>query len=112
MPKLIQLKTHTSENGNLTVIERCLPFKIKRVFYLTHVKGSRGNHGHKITLLALICLVGSVEIMINDHRYLLDREDKCLIVYPKEKHIMTHFSKNAILLALASEEYDPHDFIE
>ena len=40
MPNILDLKTFTDERGNLTVVEKVLPFEIKRVFlymvWMTH----------------------------------------------------------------------------
>ena len=41
----IDLKTFTDERGNLTVIEKVIPFDMKRLFYIYGVDGSiRGGH--------------------------------------------------------------------
>ena len=34
MAQLIDLKTFTDNRGNLTVIEKVIPFDIKRIFYI------------------------------------------------------------------------------
>ena len=48
MANLIDLKTFTDERGNLTVIEKTIPFDIKRIFYIYGVENSaRGGHRHK-----------------------------------------------------------------
>ena len=48
MAHLIDLKTFTDKRGNLTVIERVIPFDIKRVFYIYGVDDSKRG-GHPIT---------------------------------------------------------------
>jgi hypothetical protein len=40
MSKVIDLKTYTDKRGNLTVIERVIPFDIKRIFYIYGVDDS------------------------------------------------------------------------
>ena len=48
MAYLIDLKSFTDKRGNLTVIEKTLPFEIKRIFYIYGVDDSdRGGHRHK-----------------------------------------------------------------
>ena len=37
--------------------------------------------------------------------------DQCLIIYPEDYHTMQEFSKDAVLLVLASEHYDSKDYI-
>jgi len=110
--RLIDLKTFTDKRGNLTVIEK-LPFDIKRVFYIYGVDDSvRGGHRHKKTRQAVICLQGSCLVgKIDDRYYHLDLPSKCLIIEPEEWHIMVNFSKDAILMVLASTEFDENDYV-
>lgn len=115
MAKLITAKTITDRRGSLSVLEREIGFVIKRVFYIYDVLGSRGGHAHHKTKLCLICLGGSCEITITTKQstqtYTLDNPTKCLILEPSDYHTMQKFSKNATLLALASEAYDANDYI-
>ena len=39
MPELIELPTYKDDRGSLTVIEKILPFEIKRVYYIYEAKG-------------------------------------------------------------------------
>ena len=117
MPKLKKLSTYKDARGNLTVIEKTLPFEIKRVYYIYDVKGKeRGFHSHKKTQQALIAVHGSCQIHIktNDiiNSFKLDSPDKCLILEPQDYHWMNSFSKNAVLLVLASHYFDKNDYIE
>lgn len=116
MAKLISLKTFTDVRGNLTVIEKVIPFEIKRLFYIYGVDSSvRGGHRHHKTIQAAICLTGQCTIHNNDgtkeETFLLDSPDKCLILEPKDWHEMDAFSPNAILMVLASEYFDEKDYI-
>jgi dTDP-4-dehydrorhamnose 3,5-epimerase-like enzyme len=116
MAHLIDLKTFTDQRGNLTVIEKVIPFNIKRIFYIYGVDDSvRGGHRHKKTIQAAICIQGSCRISNNDGRdetqFVLDRADKCLIIDPVDWHTMDRFTENAILMVLASEYFDQHDYI-
>ena len=116
MAYLLDLKTFADKRGNLTVIEKTIPFDIKRIFYIYGVDESvRGGHRHHTTIQAAICIQGSCHISNNDgsseEEYTLDRPDKCLVLEPKDWHIMHNFSKDAILMVLASEYFDPNDYI-
>lgn len=116
MAKLIKLRTHHDHRGSLTVIEKELPFPIRRVFYIYDVDDSvRGGHRHKITEQAAICIKGSCVIFCTNNgkeeEFLLDNPEKCLILYPEDWHKMHSFSPDAVLLVLASEPYDPNDYI-
>ena len=115
MAKLINLETFNDDSGSLTVIEKILPFDIKRVYYMYNVSQLRGGHKHIKTIQALISINGSCEIFsdngIKKESFLLNSPSKCLIVEPQDWHTMDKFSKNAVLLVLASELYDIKDYI-
>ena len=116
MAYLIDLKTFTDKRGNLTVIERSIPFDIKRIFYIYGVDSSvRGGHRHRKTIQAAICLQGSCHINNNNGKetkeFMLDSPDKCLILEPSDWHTMDRFTSNAILMVLASEYFDANDYI-
>ena len=116
MANLIDLKTHTDQRGNLTVIEKVLPFDIKRIFYIYGVDTSiRGGHRHIKTYQAAICIQGSCRInnsnLKQSSHYLLDHPSKCLIIDPEDWHTMDQFTPNTILMVLASEYYDAKDYI-
>ena len=116
MAYIVDLKTFTDKRGNLTVIENVLPFQIKRVFYIYGVDDSvRGGHRHHKTIQAAICIQGECKIYNNNSEkeevFHLDKPSKCLILELKDWHKMYDFSKNAILMVLASENYDENDYI-
>lgn len=116
MAEIIDLKTFTDERGNLTVVEKVIPFSIKRLFYIYGVDSSeRGGHRHKKTVQAAICLQGSCIIKNNDgtkkEDFLLDAPSKCLIIEPEDYHVMVEFTPDAILMVLASTEFEQDDYI-
>jgi len=116
MAQLIDLKTFTDNRGNLTVIEKVVPFEIKRIFYIYGVDESvRGGHRHKTTIQAAICIKGSCRIYnhnaISETFYELDQPNKCLILEPSDWHTMDQFTPDAILMVLASEYFDANDYI-
>jgi hypothetical protein len=116
MAHIIDLKTFTDARGNLTVIEKILPFDVKRIFYIYGVDdSSRGGHRHFKTIQAAICIQGSC-IIENDNGktkeiFSLDRPNKCLIIQPEDWHEMHSFTPDGILMVLASEYYTPEDYI-
>ena len=116
MTQLYNLKTFSDERGNLTVIEKVIPFDIMRIFYIYGVDNSvRGGHRHHKTIQAAICLRGSCRIYCNNgeskFEYTLDSPSQCLILYPEDWHTISEFSADAILMILASEFFDPNDYI-
>jgi hypothetical protein len=116
MAHLISLKTFTDFRGNLTVVEKIIPFDIKRIFYIYGVdESTRGGHRHKNTIQAAIALQGSCRIINNDgaaqQEFILEHPSQCLILEPKDWHTMDRFTRNAILMVLASEHFDMNDYI-
>jgi len=116
MPQLIDLTTFTDIRGNLTVIEKVIPFDIKRIFYIYGVDDSiRGGHRHHKTTQAAICLQGSCNIFTNNGNstaeFVLDKPYKCLILNAEDWHTMSKFTDNAILMVVASEYFDQQDYI-
>ncbi len=116
MPELIQLKSFADKRGNLTVIEKILPFDVKRIFYIYGVDDSvRGGHRHVQTTQAAICIHGKCCISNNNGQekadFHLDNPQKCLLLFPEDWHTMHHFSPDAVLLVLASSYFDPEDYI-
>ena len=118
MASMLTLKNIHDIRCNLTVmdhIENILPFPLKRIFYIQEAKGFRGGHRHYHTRHAVICIKGSCTVSVNDgdveENYLLDSPSQCLILDSEDWHTMHHFSPDAILLALASTNYSPDDYI-
>lgn len=117
MAHIIKIKNIADERGRMGIIDNknALPFEVKRILYFSRIKGERGGHAHKKTSQALISIKGSCEIFTNNGRvkqkFYLNSPEKCLILNPEDWHTMQNFSKDAILLALGSEYYDPDDYI-
>lgn len=116
MAYIIKLPTFKDKRGSLTVIEKSIPFEVKRVYYMYNVTGQRGGHKHKKTIQALISMNESCEVYVNNGKkeevFLLDNPNKCLILNPEDWHTMDKFSVKSILLVLASEYYETEDYIE
>jgi len=116
MSQLIKLPTFKDSRGDLTVIEKILPFEIKRVYFIYNCPEiKRGGHRHIKTIQALICLKGSCTIDCTNNKnkitYILNEPDILLLLMPEDYHTMYGFSEDAILLVLASEYYNSDDYI-
>jgi dTDP-4-dehydrorhamnose 3,5-epimerase-like enzyme len=116
MAYLIDLTSFTDDRGHLTVIEKTIPFDIRRIFYIYGVDSSaRGGHRHKKTRQAAVCIQGSCHINNHDgsevNTFALSKPDQCLILEPADWHTMDNFSSDAILMILASEYFDKNDYI-
>jgi len=118
MAKILKLNSIVESRGSLTVIEKILPFNIKRVYYIYNLDDSiRGHHRHKKTIQAAVCVSGSCIISCQSAKgdeileYTLSSRSDCLLINPEDYHTMYNFSKDAVLMVLASENYDPKDYI-
>ena len=116
MAKLYELKTFSSESGNLTVFEEIIPGVIQRVFYIYDAgQTARAGHRHIRTWNALICLQGSCRVYTHNGKeeafFRLTNPRQCLVLKPEDWHLMDKFSENAILLVVSNQLYDKDDYI-
>lgn len=117
--KMIQFKDYTDKYGHLTPIEEGIDvgFNIKRVYYITRVEKDvrRGFHSHRDLEQVLLCLNGSVKILVktpNEEKIVeLNDPSQGLYIGPMIWREMYDFSEGAVLLVLASEHYTISDYI-
>jgi len=114
IPKIIDPKGR----GNLSVIEKqCLPYPIKRVYYLYDVPSNsyRGGHAHKEQLECLIALSGSFNVILDDGQtkrtITLNKPDKGLLINTGIWRELENFSSGSICLVLSSGEFLEEDYI-
>ncbi len=114
MARLLEIKTITDDRGSLSVLDRDLPFEIKRVFYIHGVKKNRGGHGHLKSKTILIALSGSLDVVVQtpteNMAFHLDSPEKGLYLEAVDWHAMENFSSGAVLLVLASEHFENTDY--
>ncbi len=111
-----KLKSIIDERGALTVLQDEVPFNIKRVYWIFgNSRFKRGGHRHHKTRQVLICIQGVIEVCIIIRSQIKNIQLKIngdfVIVEPSDWHEMK-FSDDAILLVVASHDYDPNDYIE
>lgn len=116
--KLIHIPKVHDVRGNLAVIEGdCIPFEIKRVYYLFDVPSDayRGGHAHEKQQSLILALSGSFEVMVNDgkktERYMLNKPNIGLYIPTHVWREIENFSSGAVCLVLASTEYDESEYI-
>lgn len=110
---------HGDDRGQLVALEEIkdIPFKIKRVYYMydTTEGVHRGFHAHKNLEQILICIHGSCKILLDNGKEKkivpLEKPYEGLYVANNMWREMYDFSSDAVLLVLASEVYDEHDYI-
>ena len=116
--QLIKLSPHGDEDGKLISLENgSLPFKIKRVYYIynTRNKVIRGKHSHKKLQQLIIALAGSCTFKLvsplGKNHIVMNDPEKALFIGPSVWREMTNFSKDCIILVLASENYNEADYV-
>jgi acetyltransferase-like isoleucine patch superfamily enzyme/dTDP-4-dehydrorhamnose 3,5-epimerase-like enzyme len=105
--------------GSLAAMEfaRDLPFVPQRCFFVSGVpsRDVRGGRAHKTCHQLLVCVAGSVSILLDDgerrRHTRLDRGDIGLYVPPMVWETHHQYAPNAVLMVLASHPYDPSDYI-
>jgi dTDP-4-dehydrorhamnose 3,5-epimerase-like enzyme len=117
---VIELNQHHSDRkGNLTVVQNGLtvPFDVKRVYYLYDVPGgeSRGSHAHRELSQLIVAASGSFRVVLDDgsvkRSFILNRPYQGLLVKPGIWRDLDDFSSGAVCMVLASEVYQPEDYI-
>lgn len=110
--RMVSLPSVSDARGVLTAIEgtRDIPFEIKRVFYMHHIKSDRGGHAHRDTDQVVIAAAGSFTLELFDGKRCrsFDLHDPTQGIYiPRMIFIrMFHFSRGSVCLVLANSHYD------
>jgi len=105
--------------GSVSVgeVERHVPFVPRRYFLVFDVPGRevRGEHAHKTCHQFLVCVSGSCAVLVDDgsarREVSLDRPSLGLYLPPMVWSVQYKYTRDAKLLVLASEHYDPDDYI-
>lgn len=110
MARLINLKTFTDTRGSLTVIERVIPFEIKRIFYVNGPDHFKSGGNRQPMKQAVICLKGSCLIAnhtgTEEQHFVLNTADQCLLLAPEDRYEMLEITNESILMVLASEPFE------
>ena len=116
---LVRMHSIYEARGHLTVgeIGKGLPFVPRRFFVISDVpdEGIRGEHAHRALHQLLVCLAGSVVAEVTDgtlsRSVTLDVPHVGLHIPPMVWGVQHHYSRDAVLMVLASAEYDASDYI-
>lgn len=110
----IEFDVRDDERGKLVPLEcnHNLPFDLHRAFYIYHVpaSGTRGGHAHKRCHQVLVAVHGSLDVVVGATPYHLGNPARGLYIPPGLRIDMHNFTKECVLLVLASEYYDPNDY--
>ena len=117
--KLIHFKTFNDNYGCLIPLEvgEEIPFPVNRIYYIYDVEqgARRGFHSHKELEQILVCVHGTVKILVKtpfeQEDVLLDKPDTGLYIGPAVWREMYEFSSDAVLMVFASRHYETADYI-
>ncbi len=94
-----------------------LPFIPQRCFWVYAVPNQqiRGEHAHRQCGQFLVAVKGRLRVVADDgmrrEEFWLDRPNLGLYLPPMTWGIQYGYSEDAVLMVLASDPYDPHDYI-
>jgi len=120
MTRMIEFSQKGDERGHLVIIEAGIdvPFEIKRAFYIFGSQKDiiRGQHANRCTEFVLINVAGSSKVRVKDGKgneviYCLERPHTGVYLPTMLWKEMYDFSEDSVLLCLASEHYDPDEYI-
>ena len=119
---LVDVPTFTDERGAISVMDKELPFQVKRVFWLHHIADGkdRGAHALLDNNEIIVAVHGSFVVDLDDTEnkasILLDSPSKGLMIRPGIWFRTHSYKENGVSLILAEEEYArdkyTHDYEE
>ena len=117
--RLVDLPIITDSRGSLSFAEceGLLPFAPKRYFIVFDVPAGqvRGAHAHRTTHQFLVCVKGSVSIVVDDgqnkEEIVLKSPASGLYIPPGVWATQQNYSSDAVLLVLSSDAYDPTEYV-
>lgn len=120
--KMLDFIEKGDERGHLVIVEGggidVVPFDIKRVFYIygSDAEVVRGMHANIKTEFVLINVAGKSKVKVKDGEgneaiFCLNRPHTGIYLPTMVWKEMYEFSEDSVLLVLASEHYDPDEYI-
>jgi len=117
-PRIIKFKKIKLATASLMVLEKLIPFNIKRIFfvYLNKSKEIRGRHAHKKCHEIIFSLDGEVEVNIfsknKNKKFILSKPNHGLYLPPKNWIEYRNLKNKSILFVLCSHIYTKKDYIQ
>ena len=109
---LIDIATFTDERGAISVIDKELPFQVKRVFWLHHIAEGKDRGAHALLegMEIMVAVHGSFVVDLDDGTekasVLLDNPSRGLIIRPGVWFRTHSYNEEGVSLILADEEYN------
>lgn len=108
---IINIPTFTDERGAISVMDKELPFQVRRVFWLHHIADGkeRGEHALLDSTEIIVAVHGLFVVDLDDTTnktsVLLDSPDKGLVIRPGIWFRTHAYQEEGVSLILAEEEY-------
>lgn len=117
--KIIDFEVHADNRGKLCSLSnnKEIPFEVKRIYYTWNMPHDviRGGHAHKTLDEVMVCLSGSCDFVLDDGKekvtVTLDKPNKGLYIKANLWRDFRNFSKDCVVVLIASELYDTEDYI-
>ena len=118
--RMLEFPQKGDERGRLVIVEGGvgIPFEVKRIFYIYGSDKTvvRGQHANRKTQFVLINVAGQSKVKVKDGKgneivFTLNRPHTGIYLPQMVWKDMYDFSEDSILLCLASEHYDPEEYI-
>ncbi len=113
LPKAIDIRGELS----FAEFQKEIPFLVKRFFMVYNVpsKEVRGEHAHRKTEQFLICLRGSLNLVLDDGKnkmeIAMNALDFGVYIKPLVWNVHYKYTSDAVLLVFASDKYDSNEYI-
>ena len=120
LAQMLEFSQRGDERGHLVVVEghQDIPFDIKRIFYIygSDKEVVRGQHANRKSEFVLINVAGTSKVKVKDGKgneaiYSLNRPHTGIYLPKLVWKDMYDFSEDSVVLVLASEHYDPEEYI-
>lgn len=118
--QMLEFTENGDNRGRLVVVEgaKDIPFEIARIFYIYDSDADvvRGQHANRKSEFVLINVAGSCKVKVLDGKgneavFILNRPHTGIYLPTMVWKDMYDFSKDSVLLCLASQHYDPQEYI-
>lgn len=108
---IVDVPSFIDERGAISVLDKELPFMIRRVFWLHHIAEGRDRGGHALldSSEIIVAVHGSFVVDLDDSEtntsILLDKPSKGLMIRPGVWFRTHSYKDDGVSLILAEEEY-------
>lgn len=118
--RILKLPKISDRRGSLTYLEsnRHVPFQVRRAYWIYDVPGGdegAGGHAYRKLEEFVVAMSGSFDVTIFDGReertYTMNRSYFGLYLPRLVWRRIDNFSTNSVCLVLASDAYDPDDYV-